>query len=401
MWNLIRNELEKMFYRKKILITFIILALMSGLMTYEYVHQNNINAINNKPETRIKNDENSINELQKSKDDARMPEKEKGNLDEQIQSLQIEIANIKSSMSTGTKVDWRKTAEENIKNLKEQKLQANPLSNDGSIESLNTSINTLQYSLDHNVKPEQEFKSTGYGLIQMIISNMGFVFLAIIIGVLVSDIVSGEYTPPTMKVLLTRPVSRGKVLFSKYISAIISSILMVLVVELLFFLIIGIGYGFGNPISPMAVGTKYKYVKDIMNPNNINPVAIVGSTYIIPMWEFTIRVIGLQVLYIAAAASFAFLLSTVLKSSMISMAVNIVVIMVISIVSTMPAIRNYAWLIFTSFGDVVGVIQKSTPAQFWGAKNFSPINAVIVLISWCVICYVVSHVIFRRKDILI
>lgn len=400
MWNLIRNEIEKMFYKKKILITLLILALMGGLMSYEYVHQNTQNEKNNRPEVRLQNAEENLRNMKQARDHSGN-EKENQFLDEDIVRVQREIEDLKTRKSMDNGVDWRKTAEQSIKQMKEEKAQINPLSKEGGAENLNISINTLQYNLDHNIKPKEDFKSTGYESLQSLISAMGFIFLAIIIGVLVSDIVSGEYTPPTMKVLLTRPVSRGKVLLSKYISAIISSVLMVLSVELVCFLIVGVLYGFGNSMYPTSVGTKYKYVTNIMQPNIKNQIAIVGSTYIIPVWQFTLRIIGLQVLYIIAAASFAFLLSTILKTSMISMAVNIVVIMVVSILSTAPFAKKIAWLLFTSFGDVVGVVQKNMPGQFYGAQHFSVTNAIIVLTCWSLVSYLISHVIFIKKDILI
>lgn len=401
MWNLIKNELEKMFYRKKILITFIILALMSGLVTYSYVRMNKSNAINNSPEVRLKNAQENLSNMENQKESGKMSERDKRYIDSDIENVKLEIENIKLQISSKASGDWRKSVEKNIEQLKDQKQHIDPLNNGSAIENLNVNINKLQYNLDHNIKPEEDYQSTGFGLLKALISATGFVFLAIIIGVLVSDNVSGEYTPPTMKVLLTRPVSRGKILFSKYVSAVISSILVVILVEFICFFIIGIVYGFGNIMSPMSVGTQYRYIKDMMQPGVINTVAIPGSTYIIPMWEFALRIIGLQMLFVVAAASFAFLLSTILKSSMISMAVNIVIIMVLSIVSTMPIIKKYAWLLFTSFGDVVGVVEKSMPDQFYGVKHFTVLNAVVVLTIWTVVCYVVSHITFRKKDMLI
>ena len=42
-----------------------------------------------------------------------------------------------------------------------------------------------------------------------------------------SDIVSGECTPPTLKFHLVQPISRGKVILSKFIAVVITVVTMI------------------------------------------------------------------------------------------------------------------------------------------------------------------------------
>src|SRR3712207_8304588 len=52
-----------------------------------------------------------------------------------------------------------------------------------------------------------------------------------------------------------------------------------------------------------------------------------------------------------AAVSFTFLLSTIMKSSMISMALSIVLAIVFNIFTIMGLLRRYAHYLFSTFGD--------------------------------------------------
>src|SRR3712207_8764422 len=52
-----------------------------------------------------------------------------------------------------------------------------------------------------------------------------------------------------------------------------------------------------------------------------------------------------------AAVSFTFLLSTIMKSSMISMALSIVLAIVFNIFTLMGFLRRYAHYLFSTFGD--------------------------------------------------
>ncbi|MCS4479356.1 ABC transporter permease [Clostridium botulinum] len=65
---------------------------------------------------------------------------------------------------------------------------------------------------------------------------------------------SGENNPPTIKFLLSKPISRGKILLSKFIASIISIVLSLFICEFLAFLIIGIAFKFGSLLSPIVVG---------------------------------------------------------------------------------------------------------------------------------------------------
>ena len=69
---------------------------------------------------------------------------------------------------------------------------------------------------------------------------LGMAILVAGIAVFMSDIVSGECTPATLKFLLIQPVTRGKVLLSKFIAVTITVLTMILGAELVGFLFVNL-----------------------------------------------------------------------------------------------------------------------------------------------------------------
>jgi ABC-2 type transport system permease protein len=136
--------------------------------------------------------------------------------------------------------------------------------------------------------------------------------------------------------------------------------------------------------------------------NGSHPLKLVeGSTYFIPAWEFILRSVGIQVIFIIAVTAFAFLVSTIFKSSMISMAVStVLVIVAVVMLQSIRALRKYAAYVFTSYGDPGQLINGSIATAFNNPK-ITMGYALIVLGIWTVVSYVISHFLFTKKDILI
>ena len=61
-----------------------------------------------------------------------------------------------------------------------------------------------------------------------------------------SDIVSGESTPATLKFLLVQPISRAKVILSKFIAVVITVVAMIAGLEVAAYGVIGAFTGFDD-----------------------------------------------------------------------------------------------------------------------------------------------------------
>lgn len=399
MGTLLRNEFVKIMHRKKtfiVLLAFIALVAVLAFSDYKNVE---VTKMYNNIDFRIKNIEENIKNMKEEKEDPKVPANQKRYLDDSIASEELQLKILKDEKEKGVTKDWKDEIKENIKQMEEQRDKDTKLSEEDK-KIINEDIKYQQYFLDNNIKPDDGLKVEAFSFLEQAFSVLGMIFLGIGIAVFAADIVSGEYTPPTAKVLLTQPVSRGKVLLSKYISIVLSSVVLITLVEFVAFIIVGLIFEFGDPIYPVQVGTKLRY--DTMNLTNqgYNLKPIAGTTHIIPMWKYTIEMFLMQILYIIACVSFVFLTSTVLKSSMISISFSTVVIITLSIFQNMPGIKKIMPYIFLSYGDVNAVLSGGI-AQTFNNPSMTSGFSILVLVLWTVISYAISHIVFVDKDILI
>lgn len=401
MMTLIANEFKKLMSRKKTYIVVGVFAVLMLIMCYASYKQSESYRNFSEPASRKANIESRIKQINSDlekpsvKDERKIEEKQELlSLNEELDSLQNEIQ-LQSS-------DWKEALQKKIdsgnKQIDEMKQQGYDKSED--IEGIRKDVITNKYLVDNNIKPKDRGKVNALDFIEGAIDSLGVIFLIIGVSLFASDMVSGEFTPPTMKVLLTQPVSRGKVLLSKFISVALTAIALIVGVELLAFVFMGLIFGFGNAMYPITVGTKYVLGAKDLSTGMTGVVGVFGSTLIIPEWKYMIYVLLLQVLFIIACTSFAFLASTLFKSSMASMASSILIAIAMTIIQNIPSFKKiipYLLVTYGSFGNIItsNIIQSSQLLQL------TPAFSCIALVVWTVVCYVISHIVFVKRDVLI
>jgi ABC-2 type transport system permease protein len=391
MLGLIKNELIKLHLRRKFIISALVLIAISGLISvgifasYKMV----------KPEQIVKQQETMVSDLKAEREKASTDE-DKAIYDKQIKQAE-ESLNMFKNLPKEEDENWKETLKNRVETLEAEVANASEF--DGTKEMRRKELISNKYMLENNIRPINDLKPYGFNIFLILVSALGALFLVIIVAIITSDIVSAEYTPPTMKILLTRPVSRAKVFISKYISAIFASLLVILSVEILVSFVMGILFGFGDLSSPVTVGTQYKSA--IVNAAaGREMVPVYNSTTIITMGEFIIRVLLYQVLFIVTATSFFMLLSTVLKSSAISMALSIVITIALNIVGSISYFKVIKPFLFTTYGDSVSVLTGNTIRSANNALA-SPSWSIVILIVFSIITYTLGHINFTKKDMLI
>lgn len=397
MFGLLKNEFEKMIFKRKFIVTLICLLLLSGLISFGIYKNKKAQEKYSNPSFIIENLKEDIKRIEMDKEAAPQNQKEQFNM--MIADMEKQIEELKLQLNT-KKPEWKEALKEDIKRLEESKASLTGPALEVKGVQLDNQIQRDKYFLDNNIKPRESFNLNAYDITIELMSILGMLFIILLAALLSADIVSGEYTPPTMKVLLTRPVSRVKILLSKYITAIVSTVLAVVFVELLVFLVSGLIFGFGDSLYPMAVGTRYKYNPIKSAEYGSRLLQIAGSTYIIPIWKFLLESILMQVVYIVSIVSFFFLLSTVLKSSMISMAVGILGSIGLLILTQTGLFSKISPYLFIVYGDTPSILTGDVIRRINNPAS-TPAVAITVLLAWTVVCYISSHVVFKKRDLLI
>ena len=112
-------------------------------------------------------------------------------------------------------------------------------------------VQQQQYYLDHNINPTAPNAVT---FTREFMSNSVNLFIPLLIVIIASDLVSGEVTSGTIKLLLTRPIKRWKILTSKLIALLLFVSIVVVLTGGMAYGISGMVFGYGGWTYPVLTG---------------------------------------------------------------------------------------------------------------------------------------------------
>jgi ABC-2 type transport system permease protein len=215
----------------------------------------------------------------------------------------------------------------------------------------------------------------GY-LISYIILNTLAVHIPFLVALVAGDLLAGEATAGTYRLLLTRPVSRMKLVTSKFLAGIIYTTLLVLWLSIL---------SLGMGLIIFSVGELI-----VIKPEN---VIIFARDDV--LWRFFLAY-GFAILSMSVVASLAFFFSSLVENAIGPIITTMAVIIVFLIISAIEInvfqeIRPYlftnymlSWRLFFDDPVDLGEIIKS----------------VSILFGHIVVFFGLAAIIFKRKDIL-
>src|SRR5690625_4308465 len=174
--------------------------------------------------------------------------------------------------------DWREVLqEENEALIKENKAADEE---DAFVIDINTdTIEKNNYYLENDIQP------TSFGAWQYVLDNKGLLSIVSLLTIIVAaGIVANEFRWGTIKLLLIRPISRTKILASKYIAVLLFAFFTLLfvlifswIIGALFFGVEGLNphiviqekgnYAYVSVIEEMLSGYYYKLINLLINRN--------------------------------------------------------------------------------------------------------------------------------------
>ena len=401
-FTLIKNEFIKIFRRGKTWVVFGLFAItILGMGYISYKDSEHIKKWNS-PEYQIESYEDEITWLKQNIEEAKNSndEWEKENITYYEQSIKECEENINRAKEALKNQDnpkaWREQLEEERNSLKKD-------INDKSIPDssktyMKERLEEINIYLDENMEPIElwEFNAINYGI--SFIRIIGMLILAAGIAVFMSDIVSGESTPPTLKFLLVQPISRAKVILSKFIAVTTTVILMIGGLEIITIGVIGVFTGFDAAKMPQRIHKLYEW----NSTNGVTELTEVANSGILTnRGMYLLESLGIQILFIVACCAFIFLISALFKSSMITMAISVMLCVGVTMLSEVSeTIRKVSKYIFLSYGDSTSLVDGSI-AQYYGSPDITIAFGIVVLVVTTVVCYLISQFVFSKKDILI
>jgi ABC-2 type transport system permease protein len=271
---------------------------------------------------------------------------------------------------TPSTTDWKA---ELVANNKQFEMDlANPDIPDTFKDMQRKQLEINEYRLEHNIEPVEGSTLWGW----TIDSEDIIMFVTLFTVIVAASSVASEFSWGTIKLLMIRPATRGKILLSKYVSTIIFALVLLVILLVTSMLIGGIVYGFQSLDVPHLAYQDGKVVERAM-------LAHVLSLY------------GLGSIQLIMMVTFAFMISTVFRSS--SLAIGLAIfLMFMGVQVTFIIAQKFDWAKYILFANIdLTQYIDGVPMVKGMTMSFS----IIMLVIYFVVFNALSWLIFRKRDI--
>lgn len=243
-------------------------------------------------------------------------------------------------------------------------------------------IARVQYHLDRNVDPEAV---SGPLFARAFANAASYLLLPLLAIVFAADIVSSEFAQGTIKLLLTRPVGRARVLFSKFVALLLAITLTVLLGGAVAYLFAGVVFGYAGWGAPVLAGFR-------LSGETFDSTAVRS----LPLWEDALLAFGLAWYATLTVGAIAFLTSVVLRSTAAAMGTMLAALIAGTILPRVaPTWEAQRYLFVTNLP--LPDYYSGSPAPITGMTlPFS----VLVLTAWALAAIAVAFAVFLRRDVL-
>ncbi|XEC92659.1 ABC transporter permease [Paenibacillus tarimensis] len=243
-------------------------------------------------------------------------------------------------------------------------------------------VQQLTYYLENDVNPNSPNAVT---FTRRFMDNSVTLFIPLLVLAVASDLVSGERSTGTIKMLLTRPVRRWKVLCSKLAALTIYVSLTIVASVVLCYIISGLFFGYEGWTLPVFTGF-------IINGSEVD------STYVhaVPQWFYLIMQSGLIWFSAMTVALLAFMVSVLVRSTAASIVTMMATIIAGTILSNMASSWHNAKYFFAVNLQLNGYLDGSPPPIEGMNLPFS----IGVLSIWAALALIISFGVFTKQDIL-
>lgn len=243
-------------------------------------------------------------------------------------------------------------------------------------------IKVSQYYLDHDINPASPNAVT---FTREFAKNAISLFIPLIVMVVAADIVSSEHSGGTIKLLLTRPVKRWKILMSKLITLILFVSLIVLATGVLSYLISGFVFGYGGWNLPVFIG---------FQPTGAD--VDLSSVRAIAQWQYLLMELGLVWFVALVVGILSLMVSVLFRSTATGMGVMLAALISGTILTNMVSSWESAKYLFMVNLRLTDYLSGTLPPIKGMTLEFS----LTILAIWAAVSLVVSFTVFTRKDIL-
>lgn len=262
-------EIYKLIKSKKY---FIFILVIIGLLVFSGINVYKA-ALNEKPEIKIQNNEKLLVDYKVKAKDETLSDDIRRNYENKVKFIEKENEDLKKEIKNPN-YNWRSKLKEENKFLKEEIENSQIALDYNEIEKNIGKIKINNYLLENDIEPRKKYEVSVYLDMKNVLNSLNILVIPILVVILAYDSLSGEYQNSTIKYLMTKPIKRKTILFCKFIALFLVASMSIVILEVLFLIILGAIFNFGNHMYPVIIGTKYNVDK------LYNISAIKNSSYI-------------------------------------------------------------------------------------------------------------------------
>lgn len=275
--------------------------------------------------------------------------------------------------------DWRTILQQQIVDTT-NRLSSSRISDEWK-KQLQISLQQQQYYLDHDINPAEPGAPT---FMRIFLENSIDLFIPLMVMVIASDLVSSEHSLGTVKLLLTRPVKRWKVLLSKYITLCLAVSLIIAIAGFLSYAISGVVFGYKGWGAPILTG--FNVTDQGLNTSQVK---------LLSLWKFLLMDFGLVWFVAIVVGTLSFMLSVLIRSTAAGMGVMLAALISGAILNNMISSWESAKYFFMVNLRLTDYLKGTAPPIEGMTLSFS----LLVLLVWWLAALSVSFIVFTKKDV--
>ncbi|MDI9259800.1 ABC transporter permease [Alicyclobacillus sendaiensis] len=298
--------------------------------------------------------------------------------------------------------DWKANAQANLRAAEAQLrlLKGSSANSAGAAQTLaelQQNVQEDRYRLARDVAPLSPNLLDGWSETSQFVGAATKTFIPLLVVILVGDMVAGEMTQGTIKLLVVRPVRRRTLLLGKWLVSAASAAALSF---LLCFAFLGVALAIDGPQGAMQPEWLNVHVRFFTQPGALQatPVAVYDHAVLWPMWQAFLLQSALVAGAMVAVASIAFTCSVLFPSAMVSTSAAMGSIIIGFVVSAMARGQSWVRMLFTTHLSLYGDLAGGT--SFTIGSPVTLAQGVAVLLAWTVVLVAASFLRFGRQDIL-
>ncbi|MBP0726578.1 ABC transporter permease subunit [Bacillus sp. RG28] len=265
--------------------------------------------------------------------------------------------------------NWKKEYQTEIKSNEKQIQESK---NNQQIDFLKKDIALKEYRIKHNLSPNENYNVWSFvNDASSMISTAGLFTIIIAAG-----IVASEFNWGTIKLLLIRPINRGKILASKYISIILFALLLLIIL-----------YSYSSILGVILFGTPDKAAPYL---NYFDGKITEQSMALHLMISYGLKSINMIML-----ATAAFMVSTVFRNSSLATGLSIALMFTGSTITFLLA-SKFDWAKYILFANTdLTQYFEGTPMVEGMTLTFS----IIMIAIYFVLFQFLAFFVFKKRDV--